>query len=82
MDVTHVKQVGLASWMAEQFTIPAGDDPALAAFIASQTMPIKYAAPTAGSGGTWTAVNDTRPLTYLNASTQTLLAVSTGAGTT
>jgi uncharacterized protein (DUF1800 family) len=82
LDVTRVSQIGLASWMAEQFAIPAGDDPDLAQHIASQELPIKYAAATAGSGGTWAAVDDVRPLSYLNALTQTLWAVSTGSGTT
>jgi uncharacterized protein (DUF1800 family) len=73
---------GIAGWLADQFAVPAGDDPDLATFIASQTMPISYAAAPAGSGGTWKAVNELRPLNYLNASLQTLWNVSIGAGTT
>jgi len=80
-DVTRVRGLGLSAWMAEQFTVPSGDDPALASFLATQELRITYPAPAAGSGGTWDATDEMRPLSYLNASTQSLWDISVNAGT-
>jgi uncharacterized protein (DUF1800 family) len=82
LDVTRVEGIGLSAWLAEQFAVPSGDDPDLAAHIASQTMRIKYPAADASSpGGTWTAVDEMRPLNYLNADTPTLWDITTKGGT-
>lgn len=66
-DEAYVQQIGWAAWVEDQLSPPAGDDPALAVYIANSTMNIKYAAKDNAFGG-WDAVNEDRPLTALNAS--------------
>lgn len=82
-DVAVVNSIGLETWLAEQFAAPSGDDPALAGFIAKQTFPIEYAAPAVNdTRGTWSAVNEVRPLYYLSADTPVLWSVAVEAGST
>jgi len=82
-DIVHANGAGLAGWMEAQFAAPPGDDEGMAAFLRTQTMRITYAAPDANSPrGTWTAVNEERPLNYLNAEIPLLFAIATQAGST
>jgi uncharacterized protein (DUF1800 family) len=78
-DVQAVRSSGWSSWVNTQLAPPAGDDPALATYISSQTMPIKYAAGT--GSGKWAAVDTNRPLNYLNASIETLWNMAINNGT-
>lgn len=74
---------GLAAWMADQFAVPAGDDPDLDKFVNSQTMRINYAAPAVNdTRGMWSATDEVRPLLYLNADPQILWEVAVEAGST
>ena len=83
VDMQVVNAQGLAAWLNDQFNVPTGDDPDLAAFLASQTMHIEYAAPApTDMRGTWSAVNEDRPLNYLTAPTQVLFTVARRNGST
>lgn len=82
-DMQIVNSQGLASWLTDQFNVPNGDDPDLAAFIAGQIMHIEYAAPQPNdTRGTWSALSEDRPLNYLNAPTQLLFTIARLTGTT
>ncbi|MBL8643367.1 MAG: DUF1800 domain-containing protein [Rhodospirillaceae bacterium] len=67
-DVAAVQKAGWTAWVDEQLNPPSGDDPALAAFMAGQTMRIMYNGqpPTQGIVG-WPTINQLRPLNYMNA---------------
>jgi uncharacterized protein (DUF1800 family) len=78
-DVANATQIGWEGWVSAQLSAPPGDDSTIAAFLAGQTMPIQYAAATSGQG-TWTAVDEVRPLNYLSASIPTLWNVAINAG--
>lgn len=82
-DIATATQMGWTAWVDDQLNPPAGDDPQLDAFIKSQVMHIKYAAakPETQPNGTWSAVNEDRPLNYINADAPTLWNIYTGAGT-
>jgi len=82
VDVANVDSLGWENWVEGQLTPPEGDEPDLAAYIQTQTMPIKYAAADEAMfpDGTWDAVNEDRPLYYLDASTEDLWFVATQAG--
>jgi uncharacterized protein (DUF1800 family) len=77
----YAQSIGWAAWVNEQLAAPQGDDPALAAFIATQTMHIEYAAAAADSTGSWPAVKEDRPLYTLTATTADLWSLYAGNGT-
>ncbi len=81
-DVAYATSIGWNAWVEEQLRPPAGDDPDLATHIAAQAIPIQYAAanPTTQPMGTWAAVNEVRPLNYLNASVPELYRIATRSG--
>jgi uncharacterized protein (DUF1800 family) len=79
--VQAVQASGWRAWVEQQLGV-TGDDPALAQHLKSQTMPIKYPAASADSGGTWTAVDEVRPLNYLNADVSTLWKIGRERGKT
>lgn len=79
VDVAYATKVGWAAWVSEQLDAPSGDDPAIAAHIASQKWPIKYPAGTQ-AGQTWPAVDDNRPLTYLAAAPSKIWATVKNSG--
>jgi uncharacterized protein (DUF1800 family) len=81
-DVAYATAIGWNAWLEEQLHPPAGDDPDLATHMAAQTMPIQYAAPnpTTQPMGKWHAVNEVRPLNYLNATVAELYYVATHSG--
>jgi len=83
-DVTTVAAMGWTAWVDEQLYPPPGDDPALDAFLKSQTMNITYPAanPVTQPGGTWAAVNENRPLNYLNAEIPALWDIYLKSGST
>jgi uncharacterized protein (DUF1800 family) len=81
LDEAYAQSIGFAGWADEQLSPPAGDDSALASFLATQTMPIRYDAAPDNSNGTWPAVNENRPLLYLNAGTATLWGLQKGNNT-
>jgi uncharacterized protein (DUF1800 family) len=83
-DVITATQTGWAAWVDTQLNPPDGDDPQLAAFIKAQVMPIKYAAanPEKSPGGSWPAVNEMRPLNYLNADIPALWNIYVNSGGT
>ncbi|MCB2109089.1 MAG: DUF1800 domain-containing protein [Rhodobacteraceae bacterium] len=76
-DVAYAESVGWNAWVNEQLNPPPGDDPALAQYLTVQTIPIKYQGKGSVNGG-WQAVDEVRPLNYLNASTEDLLKVVIG----
>jgi len=79
-DVAAAQAMGWSAWVSEQLSAPAGDDPALDAFLKSQVLRIVYRAPDAGSPGSWPAVDEVRPLNYLYADTATLWNVAINNG--
>ena len=81
-DVAYANSIGWTAWIEEQLRPPIGDDADLAAHIAGQTLPIQYAAanPQSQPLGSWHAVNELRPLNYLNAAVPQLYYVATRAG--
>ncbi len=81
-DVQSVESLGWATWVDAQIQPPDGDEPALDAHIKAQTMPIKYSAANPMSNGTWEAVDEDRPLLYLDADIETLWQVAKQAGKT
>ena len=81
LDEKYVQMIGWPAWVNEQLAAPAGDDPELAAFIASQTMHIEYAAAADNSPGNWPAVKEERPLVALNFSTADLWSLYGGQNT-
>ena len=81
LDVQSVEATGWPAWIENQLNPPDGDDPALDAHLNAQTLKIKYpAASDSQPNGTWLAVNEDRPLNYINADTETLWYVATQAG--
>ena len=83
IDVQTVQRNTWVAWVDEQLSAPHGDDAALAAHLAAQTLYIKYAAPAANdTRGTWKAVDENRPLNYINANVMALWHTTRGAGTT
>ena len=81
-DVAYATSLGWTGWVEEQLKPPVGDDPDLAAHIAAQAMPIRYAAanPQTQPLGSWTAVDQVRTLDYLNATVPQLYRIATRAG--
>ncbi len=79
-DVAYAQKIGWAAWVREQLAPPAGDDPALAAHLKTQRLPIKYAAGNAAANQTWPAVDEVRPLTYLAASAEDLWRMGRASG--
>ena len=81
-DVQSAEASGWLAWVETQLNPPPGDDPALDAHLKAQTMRIKYpaAADTNSTNGTWEAVNEDRPLNYIDADTETLWYIATHAG--
>ena len=82
LDVQSVEATGWPAWVETQLSPPDGDDPALDAHIKAQTMKIKYPAanPMTTNGGTWEAVDEDRPLNYIDADTEELWYVATQTG--
>lgn len=70
-DVAYAQQIGWGNWVLEQVDAPPGDDPALAAHLAGQTMRITYGARD-DEKSKWPAVDEYRPLTYLTAPVEQL----------
>ncbi len=82
-DVAIANAQGLATWLNGQFAAPQGDDPELASFLAQQVLRINYAAPAVNdTQGTWSALDEMRPLLYLGADTSMLWEVAVEAGRT
>lgn len=67
VDEQAVTLMGWTGWVEAQLAAPPGDDEDLAAHLSAQTLPIKYAAADpATTRGTWPAVDEIRPLNYVN----------------
>ncbi len=67
LDEQAVNLMGWEAWLEAQLAPPPGDDEDLAAHLAAQTLPIRYAAADpAATRGTWPAVDELRPLNHLN----------------
>jgi uncharacterized protein (DUF1800 family) len=81
LDEKYAQTIGWPAWVNEQLAAPPGDDPDLAAFIATQTMHIEYAAAPDTSNGTWPAVKEERPLVSLTFTTSDLWSLYAGNGT-
>ena len=77
VDVALVEREGWGAWVDTQLSPPTGDDPALASFLASQTLHYQYPAMTYGTQK-WDAVDEDRPLNYLKASVEKLWRLSRG----
>lgn len=83
VDEAYVQSIGWDAYVEEQLNPPSGDDDALAAHLAAQTMHIQYPEETdvkVGNKG-WEAVDEDRPLNYLDADTSTLWNVALAAQT-
>ena len=63
-DIQSVQQTGFAAWVEDQLCPPAGDDPALDAYLRSRKLYIQYDAYDS-MNQKWPAVNEQRPLQYL-----------------
>src|SRR5262245_55780859 len=63
-DIQSVQQTGWAAWVEDQLKPPAGDDPALDAYLRSRKLYIQYDAYDS-MNLKWPAVNEQRPLQYL-----------------
>lgn len=81
VDEAYAQSIGWAAYVEEQLNAPDGDDDALAAHLANQTMRITYRGQETPQGG-WDDVDEDRPLNYLNADTETLFTLSAQAGQT
>ncbi len=81
LDEKYVQMIGWPAWVNEQLAAPPGDDPELAAFLATQTMHIEYAAAADTSNGNWPAVKEERPLVALGFSTADLWSLYAGQST-
>lgn len=81
VDEAYVQSVGWDAYVEEQLNPPEGDDPALAAHLAAQTMQITYRGEETPQGG-WPDVDEDRPLNYLNADTETLFNIALQSGKT
>jgi len=84
VDEHYVQQVGWQTWVEEQLDPPSGDDTELAQHIAAQAMHIEYEASDPeqldDDAEGWEAVDEWRPLNYLNMSEQELYEVLIYAG--
>jgi len=81
VDEKYVGFIGWQAWVTEQLHPPPDDDPDVAAHLAEQSLPIRYAAPDpATSRGTWKAVDEIRPLNYINAAPAALWHITRNAG--
>ncbi len=81
IDEAYVQSIGWQAYVEEQLNPPPGDDDALAAHLAAQTMHISYRAEETPQGG-WPDVDEDRPLNYLSADTETLFNIALQAGQT
>lgn len=81
VDEAYVQSIGWEAYVQEQLNPPDGDDDALAAHLAAQTMRITYRAQETPEGG-WPDVDEDRPLEYLAADTKTLFNIAIEAGKT
>ena len=80
-DVDYANSIGWSTWVTEQLNSVENNDPALGAHLMRQTMLIRYGAPAANdTRGTWTAVDEMRPLNYIYADTPTLWKITRNAG--
>ena len=77
VDVQTVITAGLEAWVNDQLDPPPGDDPVLDAHLKAQTLHISYGPPNANqTKGTWDAIEEDRPLTYIYADTPSLWYVA------
>ncbi|MSO97615.1 MAG: DUF1800 domain-containing protein [Rhodospirillaceae bacterium] len=76
-DVAGVERSGWTAWVEEQLRPPTGDDPQLAAYMASQRLHYKYPA---GSylDFKWPELDEFRPFTYLYANVEKLWRLARG----
>ena len=81
VDEEYVQSIGWEAHVEEQLNAPVEDDDALTTHIAAQTMHIQYREQENEEGG-WEAVDEDRPLNYLNADTETLFDLAVEAGQT
>ena len=81
VDEAYVQSIGWDAYVQDQLNPPDGDDDALAAHLAAQTMHIDYRGEENEFGG-WPDVDEDRPLNYLDADTETLFDVAVNAGKT
>jgi uncharacterized protein (DUF1800 family) len=66
VDVQEAQRIGWSAWVEQQLDPPQGDEPALAQYINAQTMHIAYPAYANDAPMySWPAVNEDRPLRYL-----------------
>jgi len=80
-DETNLNFNGWDVWVDNQLNAPPGDDPDLAAHIAAQTMLIRYAAgDPSRPRETWPAVDEMRPLNYINYTPAQLWEIHRNAG--
>lgn len=80
-DETNLNFNGWDVWINNQLSAPPGDDPDLAAHIAAQTMQIRYnAGDPSRPRETWTAVDEMRPLNYINYEPAALWEIHRNAG--
>jgi uncharacterized protein (DUF1800 family) len=80
VDVAYAQRIGWAAWVGEQLNPPAGDDADLATHLAAQRWPIKYPAGNPDLRQTWAAVDEVRPLNYLQATAAQLFKLTQGQG--
>lgn len=81
VDEAYAQSIGWAAYVEEQLNPPEGDDDALAAHLAAQTMRITYRGQDTPQGG-WGDVDEDRPLNYLNADTEALFNIAVESGKT
>ncbi|NKB44195.1 MAG: DUF1800 family protein [Alphaproteobacteria bacterium] len=87
VDEQYVKQVGWETWVQDQLNPPEGDDPELATFLAQQVLHIEYNSSEDEEENNeriegWEAVDELRPLNYLNMPEKELYEVLIHAGDT
>ena len=87
VDEQYVQQVGWETWVEDQLNPPEGDDPELATFMAQQVLHIEYNSSADEEEDNeriegWEAVDELRPLNYLNMPEQELYEVLINAGNT
>ncbi len=73
VDIQLVEQSGWTAWVENQLNPPVGDDTDLAKYLSTQTIPIQYPA-YSEMGVSWPAVDENRPLQYINMSGAALWA--------
>lgn len=86
VDEQYVQQVGWVAWVEEQLDPPEGDDPEFSTFLESQVLGIDYPAADPedieDDGEGWNAVDEQRPLHYLQMPERELYEVLINVGNT